>query len=165
MISMRIDRATAHETTFDNDAVRIHLCRNPEFGKSIGHHLDAITLLDPELFSFTESSSAMRAGGGDKQHRKFIDCQRHQFNGNINTAQRRTANANIGNRFAADIALILQFQISTHQLENIDHTGAGRVDADMLQRDIAARAIEAATMKNAAEEISAGTSTSQALSC
>ena len=96
MISMRIDRATAHVTAFDNDAVRVNLCANPEFGKSIGHHLDAIALLDPELFSFTESSNTMRAGGGNKQHREFIDRQWHQFKRNIDTAQRRTANPNIG---------------------------------------------------------------------
>ncbi len=45
----------------------------------------------------------------------------------------RAAHADVGDRLAADLALIFQAQVTTHQAQDLDDADARRVDADVLQ--------------------------------
>ena len=41
--------------------------------------------------------------------------------------------ADVGDRLAADLALVFQAQVTTHQAQDLDDADARRVDADVLQ--------------------------------
>ena len=68
-------------------AIGRSLCIYAECLQSVCHDLDTVTLLDAQPFGTGEQRAALCTGGGDKNHRKFIDGQWHQFRRNIDTAQ------------------------------------------------------------------------------
>src|SRR5690606_10277472 len=86
----------------------------------------------------TQDGTPLRASRRHEQYREFIDGQRHQRLGNLDALELRSPHTNVGDRLTAHLALVGQLDIGTHQLEDIDHTGARRVDAHVFQGDVRA---------------------------
>ena len=74
---------------------------------------------------------------------------------------RRVARADVGDRLAAFLALVLEGDIGAHFLQRDVEAGARRIDQHALDRDVGARHQQAAATRNAAELGSPGTTTSR----
>jgi len=75
--------------------------------------------------------------GGYKDHWELVYGKRHQVFRNIDSMQLSTTHPYISNGFTANIALLAQGNIRTHQSQNIDNTGPGWIDTHVLQDDLA----------------------------
>ena len=104
-----------------------------------GHRCKPVALLDPQFVQSGGAGGAVCQCCGDEQHRKFIDHARRESGIDINPGQRRMAHAQIGNRLAADFAAVLFLDIRAHLAQHCQQSGAGRVHADIQDRQIAAR--------------------------
>ena len=80
---------------------------------------------------------ALGTSGGDEQNRKLVNRNRHQRLINRDAMQTRRTDAQIGDRFAARLARVQNFNIAAHRAQNLDHRGARRVHADVLQQQLA----------------------------
>ena len=128
--------------------------------RPVGHHRQAIALLDAQLRARRVTSvSPLRAGGGNEEHRKLVDRQRHQRLGHRDAAQRgwRAPRCRRPARLGTGAAARVHADVGAHQPQQLEQPGARRIDADVAQqqRPLGA-ARQPATMKNAAEEKSAG---------
>jgi len=130
--------AAAQRAADDDDTVRGGLRIDAERGEAVRHDLDAVGLLHAQLGGAVQHGAPLRAGGGDEQGRAFVDRPRDEVFGDVDTAQRRAAHAQIGHGLAADLALGQDLDIGAHAFEDLDRAGARGVPADMLQHDIAA---------------------------
>src|SRR5690606_7990941 len=138
VIAVGPDVAAADRAAVDDDAVRGRFGLYAQRLQTIGHDLNAVGFLDAQLLGATQHGAPFGAGGGDEQHREFVDGQRHQVLGNVDALELGRAYAQVGHRLAADFTRVLQGDVTAHQLENLDHAGAGRVDTHVLQYQLGA---------------------------
>src|SRR5688572_11657356 len=99
---MAIDFTAAKNTatrlpavTFDHNAIRCGIRGYSKFAQAVGHYLDTVAFLHPQLLRSTQYRFALRAGRGDEQHRKLIDRQRHQLLGYLDALQLRRLDPDI----------------------------------------------------------------------
>ncbi len=84
MITAAINLPATNRTTLDDHAVRCRLRVDTKRVQTIGHDLDTIAFLDPQLFGAGQYRAAFSAGSSNKQRREFINRQRHLFNRYLN---------------------------------------------------------------------------------
>src|SRR5690606_33780551 len=117
-------------TAVDNNPIRGWLRFDAQSNQTIGHDLNAVGFLDPQLFSAAQYRTPFGHSRRDEQHRKLINSQRHQVFRNIDAFQLSAAHTNVRHRLTAHFTLVFQGNVAAHQLKDIDDTGAGRIDAD-----------------------------------
>ena len=138
MITMRLDLSARHGPTANHHAIGGGGRIDAQNSQAVRHDLDAVALLDAQFLGTSESGLTLGTGRRDKEHRKLIDGQRDEFFRYVDTPQLAAANPDISHRLPAGLTRIQDFDVRSHQLENVDHSGPGRIDADMLQHDIRA---------------------------
>src|SRR5690606_13663950 len=116
-----------------------------------------------QLFGTSEHRFTFRTAGGDKQHWKLIDSQRHERRRDIDTLQSCVADANISDRLTTDRRLVGDLRLAPMRRSMSMIPVRVGFTPTCLSVTSASGAIDAATMKNAADEISAGTSIWQAV--
>ena len=136
VIAMRPDFTGADCATFDDNPVRGRFSLDPQRLQAVSHHLDAVRLLDAQLFGTAQRGATFGTGRSYEEHREFVDRQRNQILRNVDTLELRATHANIRYRLAAHLARILQREVTAHQLQNVDYAGTGRIHADMLEHDL-----------------------------
>jgi hypothetical protein len=98
----------------------------------------AIRSLAPQLGRGAERRRALGEAGGEGDQRQLVDRQRHLGAADLGAAQRRGADGEAGGRLAAALAPRLDLDRRAHPLEHGQQAGPGRVDADLLEHDLAA---------------------------
>ncbi len=73
------DFAAADLAALDDDAIRGRLALDAQRQQAIGHDLDTVRFLDPQLFGAAQHGAPFGAGRSDEQHREFVDGQRNQL--------------------------------------------------------------------------------------
>src|SRR5690606_33554845 len=136
VVVVRLDLAAAKLPADDADAVVVDVGFNAESVEAVSHHLDTVGLFYAQLFGTVEDGLPLRTRGGNKNSREFINRQRHQVFRDNDTFQFGAAHAQVGDRFATGITLVLDADIGTHQVQDIDDAGARRVHADMRQQQV-----------------------------
>ena len=104
-----------------------------------GHRGEAVAFLDAQLVEAAGDGAALRQRGGDEQHRELVDHARGEGGVDLDAGERRVAHAQVGDRLAADFAR----GSSSSMLPPIWRStsiepGAGRVEADVLDHEVAA---------------------------
>ncbi|MNQ90538.1 hypothetical protein D3C85_1058820 [compost metagenome] len=138
MVAMPVDLATAQGATFDDNPIRGRLALDTQHLQPISHGLDTVGFLDPQLFGATQYGLPFGTGRGNEQHREFIDGQRHQGGRNFDTLEPGSAHMQVCHRLATHFTAVEQSDISPHQAQDIQHTGASRVDANVLEHQVRA---------------------------
>ncbi|OMP13274.1 hypothetical protein COLO4_01963 [Corchorus olitorius] len=138
VVTVTVHFATAELAAVDDYAVRGRLALDAQGNQAVGHDLDAVGLLHPQLFGATQHGTPFGAGSGNEQYRELVDGQRHQFFRDIDTLEPGATYAQVGHGLAADFTLILQSDVAAHQAQDVDHAGAGRVDANVLEHQLGA---------------------------
>ncbi|MNP30488.1 hypothetical protein D3C76_1235620 [compost metagenome] len=136
MVAMPVDLATTQGATFDDNPIRGRLTLDAQRLQAISHGLDTVGFFHPQLLSTAQYGLAFCAGRGDEQHREFINGQRHQGCRDFDTLERCSAHMQVRHRLATDFARVQQSDISPHQAQDIQHTGASRVDTHMLEHQV-----------------------------
>jgi hypothetical protein len=133
VVTVTVHTTGTDRAAIDNHAIGRSLCLHTQPVQSVCHDLDAVAFLDAQFPGTSQHGAALRTGSGNENYREFIYCERYQRLRYLDSMQRCMAHAQVGNRFAAGIAFVGNPDISTHALQDLDHTGAGRVHAHVLQ--------------------------------
>jgi tetratricopeptide (TPR) repeat protein len=79
------------------------------------------------------------ASGRNEQHRIFIDHAGRAVRRHVDAAERTVADVEIGDRFAANGAFVQKINAPAHRLQHSHQPGAGGVQANIADDDVAAR--------------------------
>src|SRR5690554_1602820 len=104
MIAMGPNFPATHGAAVNDNAVRQGLHLYTKSTQTIGHHLNAVTLLDPQLLGTAQNGTAFGTGGSNKQHRKLVNCQGYQLGRYLDSLQLRAPDTNICHTLATDYA-------------------------------------------------------------
>ena len=104
-----------------------------------GHGGEAVAFLDAQFFQAAGRGGAFGHCGRDKEDRKFVDHTRRDGGIDLDPPEVRVPHMQIGDRLPADFAFVQLFDIGTHQLERAENAIAGRIEADILDHEVAAR--------------------------
>ena len=99
----------------------------------------AVALLDAQLGEPVHHRRALGEGGGDREHRVFVDHRRRARRRHLDALERPGADVNVGDRFAAFLALVAERDIGAHFGKRRQQATAQRVDADALDGQRRAR--------------------------
>ena len=100
------------------------------------HPRQAIALLDAQLVRAAHHALPARAGGGHEEHRELIDGERHQRLGHRDAAQRAAPHLQVRDelhRARAPARPRVHADVGSHAPEDLEQSGARRVDAHVLQ--------------------------------
>jgi hypothetical protein len=111
----------------------------PERREPLGHHRDAVALLDPQLGGAGQQGLALGAGGGDEQGREFVDGQRHLIHRDLDAAQGAARTRMSRHRLGTEFALVARCEVRAHRAQDVDDADPGRVHAHLLQGQVRAR--------------------------
>ena len=100
---------------------------------------DAIRLLDAQLGGVADARLALGVRGDGGEQRQLVDGAHRQLAGDADGARGAAGARQIGDRLAADEALVGDLDARAHGAERVEHAGARRVDADAAHDDAAAR--------------------------
>ncbi len=100
------------------------------------HRGDAVAFFYAKLFGAGDRRLAFRHRRRHAQDRKFVDRLRDEFRANRHSLQRGRPDTKIRHRLAGLITPIEHFDVGPHGRQYIDQPGPGRVDPDVLNRDI-----------------------------
>ena len=156
--------ATLNPSSVDNRAVIRFLDFDAKRAQPAGHRRYSIALLDPQFLEAGEPRRTLGRGSGYEKGRKFVDSQRHEARIHVDSAQPRTSNADIRNGLLASHLWSAHLDVGTHGSQDVDDARTGRVNADVVIETSASPDSNVARITNAAEDRSAGTSTSVACS-
>src|SRR5690606_20254516 len=129
MVHVAVDGAATYHATVDDDTIGRGFGPDAQGLQSVGHDLDAVGFLDPQLLGAAQHGTPFGTGCSNEQRREFVDGQRHLILGNLDALERRVTHADIRHRLAADFAFVAQSDIRPHGPQNVDHANAGGVDA------------------------------------
>ena len=101
--------------------------------------LQAVRLLDAELTGPRDDRVALCKERGHCEDRDLIDEARHDLGAERCAMELRRLDANVSCRLAAAHALVLQRNLGAHRLEDIEDARARRIDADVLEEQVASR--------------------------
>ncbi len=107
-------------------------------GQTLRHDLYAIGFLNPELFGACQYSFAVGTSGCDKKSWKLIYGEWNLVLGDMNPLQVCAPNPDISHRLAPDFSFVNYRQVAAHGTKDIDHSNAGGIYPDMLQRNVGA---------------------------
>lgn len=79
VITVGPDFAAAHRAAINDDAVRQGFHLYAKSAQAVGHHLDAVTFLDTQLFGTTQDGTAFGTGSGNEQYRELVNRQWYQL--------------------------------------------------------------------------------------
>mgnify|MGYP001824566717 CR=1 FL=1 len=119
VVAMAVDSAAVDCTAVDDHAIGCGLGRDTQRTQTIGHHLDTVAFLDAQLGSTAQHRAPLGTGGGNENYREFIDRQRHQLRRNLDPRKTRVLYMQVGNRFTADIPLVIDLDACTLSLIHI----------------------------------------------
>src|SRR5271156_6254925 len=75
----------------------------------------------------------------DRKDRHLVDCADDQFTVERRRVQGAVADSHVRHGFPIEIAGIFEHDVSAHRCQCVENSGAGRIDADLAKREIAAR--------------------------
>ena len=145
MIEQRFDAGVAGATKslaarpVDGEAVLVLHNLSARSGERGGHRGQAVALLHAQLLQPSGAGGARCERGGDEQHRELVDHRGRNRRIDIDAGEGRVAHAQIGHGLAADLAGVHLLDIRAHLAQHFDEAGAGRVEADIHDRQVAAR--------------------------
>src|SRR5207253_1320507 len=108
VIAMTMHLTAPDLAAIDDDAVRGWLAFDAQRQQTIRHHLNAIRLLDSQLFCTTQHRATVGTGSSHEQYRKLINGQRNQLFRDLDTLQFSRTHTQISHWLAADFTLVFQ---------------------------------------------------------
>jgi len=126
-------------TAFDDQAVFKLLALHTASLQPLRHHSDPVGFLHPQFLDPARGRAALREGGRNEQHRIFIDHAGRAVRRYVDASERTVADVEIGDRFAANGAFVQQINAPAHRLQHSHQPGAGGVQANIANDDVATR--------------------------
>ena len=106
-----------------------------ERGKPSSHHRKAIAFFDPQLLGAAQRRRTFGAGRRDEEYRELIDRERDEFHGHFDTAQPRRSHRQRRDRLGTLSPLFFHSDVGAHRPQDIEQTGAGGIEPDVLEHE------------------------------
>src|SRR5690554_8077671 len=124
---MTFHRTTADSlATVNDNTVRGYRGFDTQLRKAVCHHLNAVTLFDPQLLGTPKHCTPLSAGCSYKQYRELINGQRNLVFRNVDTLQAGRANTQVSHRLPTDNTLFENFDISPHLAQRSEERRVGK---------------------------------------
>ena len=111
---------------------------SPDRPQPLGHRREAVGFLEAKLAEAAHSAGPLGEGGGDEQDWIFIDRPGRHFGRDVDCAQRRVADAEVGDPLAPGLAQVRDRDVAAHLAQKLEQAGTRRVHPDALDRQFGA---------------------------
>ena len=115
------------------------LTRAPAPVRRGGHRGEAVAFLDAQLVEAAGRGGTLGQRGGDEQYREFVDHARGEGGSTSMPLSAEWRTRKSRDRLAADFARVQLLDASAHLAQHLEQPRARRVEADVLDRQLAAR--------------------------
>jgi hypothetical protein len=140
VVAVRLDPPSPEAAAaLDADPVRGRLDRAPERGGGGGDGLDPVGLRATQLAGVGDRRRCLGGAGGGRDQGKLVDRERDLGALDPRRPQVGGAGADRAGGLPAPLTLLDDLDLGAHPLEDPEQAGAGRVEADALDDDVAPR--------------------------
>ena len=142
MVEMRRHQAAARRRragAVHDQIVGAHLVTHAVGQKAGRDARQPVAFLGAQLGQAQHARRALGAGGGDGEDGIFVDHRGRALGRHLDAFEAAALDMQVGHRLAAHLAGVLEGDVGAHLAQGLVEPGAQRIDADILDRDVAAR--------------------------